>query len=369
MDVLNVSCEKRKKQYDELMIFILKGSSKEKMTILNNDFLALTLANPKEISPFYFTFPSGTAFVEGTGILRLEPNQISSTSLVLSVGIHGNETGPIELLNNLVKSILEGQLTLNIRLLVLIGNPVAANCSKRFCEVNLNRLFSGAWQNYEGFEADRARQLELAVTEFYQMDSQQGEQIRLHYDLHTAIRGSMYEKFVVHPFVEKAVYSAEQLAFLASSGIEAVLLSHQPTTTFSYYSYATHGAHAFTIELGKVYPFGQNDLSRFEDLERSLVSLLKEGVFVQKTLSSLRIFSVLKALLKDDESYELSIADNVKNFTEFERGYVLAKSDKSQYQIEKTGDAIVFPNTNLPVGQRAGLIVRAIDLDEMRFIE
>ena len=368
MKILNVSCENRKKQYDKPPIFYFKSGFKEKMTILNNDFLALTLANPKEISPFHFTFPSGTAFVEDTGILRLEPTEASSTSLVLSAGIHGNETGPIELLNNLVTSILEGQLTLNIRLLVLIGNPIAANCSKRFCEVNLNRLFSGAWQNYEGFEADRAQQLELAVSDFYQKEDQQGEQVRLHYDLHTAIRGSMHEKFVVHPFVEKAVYDKEQLAFLASSGIEAVLLSHQPTTTFSYYSHAAHGAHAFTVELGKVHPFGQNDLSRFDDLERSLVLLLQEGVLAQKPLSTLQVFSVLEALIKDDESYELSIADDVKNFTQFEEGYVLARSEKSQYQVEKNGDAIVFPNTNLPVGQRAGLMVRPIELEALQLV-
>lgn len=338
------------------------------MTILNNDFLALTLANPERIAPFHFAFPTGNAFVEDTGVLRLEPDQESAVSLVLSAGIHGNETGPIELVNKLVASILEGQVTLRVRLLVVIGNPIAANCSKRFCEVNLNRLFSGAWQKYNGFEADRAQRLEQAISAFYTLDERQEQQVRLHYDLHTAIRGSVYEKFVVHPYVEANHYNEEQLGFLAASGIEAVLLSHQPTTTFSYYSYSVHGAHAFTVELGKVYPFGQNDLTRFADLEHSLVLLLQEGALAQKPLPSLHIFSVIKALVKDDESYELSITEDVKNFTQFDQGYVLARSEKGQYQVEKTGDAIVFPNTNLPVGQRAGLMVRPIELDASQLV-
>jgi succinylglutamate desuccinylase len=192
------------------------------------------------------------------------------------------------------------------------------------------------------------------------MANNETTQMRLHYDLHTAIRGSMHEKFVVYPFVENGIYNQQQLAFLAASGIEAVLLSHQSTTTFSYYSYAVHGAHAFTVELGKVHRFGENDLSAFADLEKSLVLLLEEGILAQASLSDIHIFTVLDSLVKDDESYELSIESDVKNFTQFEQGYRVAYSEKSEYIIQKTGDTIVFPNTNLPVGQRAGLIVRPI---------
>jgi succinylglutamate desuccinylase len=339
-----------------------------KMTILNHDFLALTLSNPNGISPFQFTFPSGIGVVEETGILRLEPNQASKVSLVLSVGIHGNETGPIELINKLVKAILTGKLTLAIRLLVVIGNPVAANATKRFCDVNLNRLFNGAWRNYESFEAKRAQRLEKAVSDFYALASTDSDQVRLHYDLHTAIRGSMHEKFVVYPFVENAHYSQQQLAFFAASEIEAVLLSHQPTTTFSYYSHFVHAAHAFTVELGKVYPFGQNDLSRFAALEKNLVQLLEEGDLAQSPLSSLHVFMVLDALVKDDDSYELNIDQDAKNFTQFVEDYRLAHSQKSLYRIKQTGDAIVFPNTNIPVGQRAGLVVRAVSVDALSLI-
>jgi succinylglutamate desuccinylase len=338
----------------------------EEMTILNNDFLAVTLANQDGLTPFQFVFPSGTGFVENTGVLRLEPTQETSISLILSVGIHGNETGPIELVNQLVTSILEGRISLSVRLLVLIGNPVAANQAIRFCDVNLNRLFSGAWQNYDGFEAQRAQRLEKAVGDFYSMANNETTQTRLHYDLHTAIRGSMHEKFVVYPFVEDAIYNQQQLAFLAASGIEAVLLSHQSTTTFSYYSYAVHGAHAFTIELGKVQPFGENDLSNFAALEDSLSLLLEKGVLAQASMSEMRIFTVLDSLVKDDDSYKLGIEADVKNFTQFEQGYRLAYSEKSEYIVQKTGDAIVFPNTNLPVGQRAGLMVRPIPLEGLQ---
>lgn len=334
------------------------------MTSLNRDFLTLTLAHENSLPQCEWAFPSGKGFIEDTGILRLEPNQKTSISLVLSVGIHGNETGPIELVNQLIMSILEGQVPLGIRLLVIIGNPVAANRAVRFCDVNLNRLFSGAWQQYEGFEAARAQKLEQAVSDFY---ADSGDSLKLHYDLHTAIRGSVYEKFAVHPFVEEDTYSKAQLEFLSASGIEAVLLSHQPTTTFSYYSYAHHGAHAFTIELGKVHPFGENDLSRFTEFKESLVMLLSLGQLAHDAHLDIKVFSVLSALVKDDEAYELNLADDVKNFTEFDKGYLLAKSELSQYEIEESGDAIVFPNVKLPIGQRAGLVVRKRPLANLKW--
>lgn len=338
------------------------------MMIPNHDFLALSLATPTSLEPFEFFFASGKGMVEETGILRLEPITPSEVSLVLSVGIHGNETGPIEVVNQLVKSILMGELVLGVRLLVLIGNPVAANQAKRFCEVNLNRLFCGAWQQFDGYEAKRAQRLEKAVTDFYALSAEQSKHIRLHYDLHTAIRGSEHEKFAVYPFVADAVYSKTQLSFLAACDVGAILFSHQPTTTFSYYSQKMHGAHAFTVELGKVFPFGQNDLSRFDDINKALTLLLETGDLAQSPAESLSLFRVLDSLIKDDEGYGLNIAQDVKNFTSFEAGFLLATSVKSHYCVKETGDAIVFPNIQLPIGQRAGLIVRPLDLNALVLI-
>ena len=43
----------------------------------------------------------------------------------MSAGVHGNETAPIELLNQLVGDLLIGRLPLTVRLLVVLGNPAA----------------------------------------------------------------------------------------------------------------------------------------------------------------------------------------------------------------------------------------------------
>lgn len=144
-----------------------------------------------------------------------------------------------------------------------------------------------------------------------------------------------------------------------------MLLSHQPTTTFSYHSSALHGAHGFTVELGKVYPFGENDLSRFDAIKHTLIQLIEEGAFAYGDIASMKLFTVQDALIKDAEDYQLAIADDVKNFTEFEQGFELATSSESIYRVKETGDAIIFPNANVPVGQRTGLMVRAVELEAL----
>ena len=70
-------------------------------------------------------------------------------------------------------------------------------------------------------------------------------------------------------------------------------------------------------------------------------------------------------LIKTAEDYQLQLDNKVKNFTEFTKGFCLAHSCKIEYHIKKTGDAIVFPNDNVPVGQRAGLVVRKVKMHEL----
>lgn len=57
--------------------------------------------------------------------MTLVPHRSYTQSVVISAGIHGNETAPIEILNQLVTDLLAGQLPLAARLLVLLGNPPA----------------------------------------------------------------------------------------------------------------------------------------------------------------------------------------------------------------------------------------------------
>ncbi|QYJ99466.1 succinylglutamate desuccinylase [Shewanella alkalitolerans] len=339
--------------------------------MLSKDFLQLTLDNPVGLEAFEFTLGQHTQVsVWDTGVIQFEPlvaheaNQESEQdgkedalkSIVLSSAVHGNETAPIELCDQLITALLSETLIARHRVLFLIGNPPAIINGTRFVEENLNRLFSGAHAKGESnAERVRAKKLEQYVDRFFNAAPEGGS--RYHYDLHTAIRASKHEKFAIYPYPHGEPYSSEQIMFLAACGINTVLFHHEPTTTFSYFSAHGYQAHAFTIELGKVMPMGQNDMTRFIAVKEMLTRLvsgrdLELGEFDP---SQVNLYQVNRSINKQFDDFSFTFADDVENFTAFPRGYILAKDGGTEIKVEAESESIVFPNANVPVGQRTVL--------------
>lgn len=332
------------------------------------DFLALTLANPDGLSPCHFTLENGTEVeVWDSGVIYFQPAEFGNKDIVLSCGVHGNETAPIEICAAIVRDILTGQLVLAERLLVLIGNPPAINLGKREVAENLNRLFSGHHSKGGGLinsERKRARDLEQYVSRFYQQHTAARQ--RALYDLHTAIRGSRFEKFAVYPFLHGKPWQKQQLQFLAACDVTTVLLMQTPASTFSYYASHTHAAAAFTIELGKVRPFGQNDMTRFAQvditLRRLLTATLAEyGAF---QVEQFQLYEVFRAINKQTQDFKLHFADDVENFTSYPLGTLLATDGDIEYRVERAGEALIFPNAKVAIGQRAMLMVVPKDISK-----
>lgn len=334
---------------------------------LSKDFLALTLAHPQHLAEsFEFTLDNQVHVeVWDTGVIVFEPRNVKhSKDIVLSCAVHGNETAPIELCNDLMTKLLSEELQLTERVLFLIGNPPAIHNGTRFIDENLNRLFNGAHSKGEGLsnpERVRAKNLEQYVDRFF--SSQQAGRQRIHYDLHTAIRGSKHEKFAIYPYRGERKYSREQIMFLESCGVNTILFHHEPTTTFSYFSSQNYQADAFTIELGKVFPMGQNDMTRFIAM-KEMLTLLLSGQDLQLPefdLKRVNLYQVCRSVNKHFDDFEFTFANDVENFTAFPRGYILAKEGGQEVAVEHEFEAIVFPNAKVPVGQRTVLMLKAAD--------
>ena len=306
------------------------------------------------------------------GILQITPIAASEDYLLISSGIHGNETAPIEIVDKMVQDIWAGTLTVKANLMLIIGNPPSMNIGKRFANQNLNRLFSGRWNQVDekqtelDYECQRAEIIEKAVTEFYESNLSDTTQVnRYHFDLHTAIRPSKYEKFVLYPYLDERPWDKEHISFFGGADITTVLLGNQPAGTFSYFSSNRFNAKAATVELGKVKPFGDNDMQKFSGIDnnlRKLIQMEKPKVIAFDN-DVYKVFQVKQEIIKANNEFKLLLDDDVKNFTSFNKGTLLASDGKNEnYNVENDGEAIVFPNNNVPVGQRVGVLLQEVKL-------
>ncbi|WP_088328838.1 succinylglutamate desuccinylase [Lacimicrobium sp. SS2-24] len=332
--------------------------------IENGQFLHLSRTQPTLFSkPSRFTLSDGTdVSITAPGIISFTPNDPAGKDIVLSCGVHGNETAPIEICDQLVADLLTGKLRARQRVLFLFGNLPAMDIGERFVEENMNRLFSGAHSQGPGLvneERQRAKTLEDAIREFYAAGERLGQDYRCHYDLHTAIRASKNEKFAVYPFRHNKPWKTSQLCFLLACGVNTILLSNGPTTTFSYFSSNEFAADAFTVELGKVRPFGENDMSRFEQARNTLTALVTETELKLPAYreEDFHIFTINQVINRTKEDFKLNFDDDTPNFTDFPLGFVLAEEPGATYKVEQQGEAIVFPNAKVALGQRALLTV------------
>lgn len=320
--------------------------------------LELTLAGREPTEKIQLT-PAGTRLHWlAEGALEVMPAAAGDCKLdlLLSAGLHGNETAPIELLDRLLQAIASGALLPRARILFLLGNPAAMRRGERYVDQDINRLFSGRHEQSSGFEATRANQLEILASNFFSKPDRQ----RLHYDLHTAIRGSKIEQFALYPFSPCRAHSRHELARLQAAGIQAVLLQNKPGITFSSFTYAHLDAEAFTLELGKARPFGENQAVNLEHLEACLRDLIEglSKVAEEPVLDGMQLFSVAREIIKHSAEFKLHLPDSVENFSELPMGYLLAEDVAgSRWIVEEQGARIIFPNPKVKNGLRAGILV------------
>ena len=288
-------------------------------------------------------------------ICRSGPTTNERLRLLISVGVHGDETAPIEMMAELLEELGKNPQALAVDLMVAVGNIDAIAQSKRFIDVDLNRLFTpttpAGRQQFQGTrEARRADQLMEVTARFFD-----GHEHKWHLDLHTAIRASVYPTFAIVP----GVYNDAFVRWLGLAGIQAAVLNPDATVTFSSYSCKYSGAISCTAELGRIGELGKNDLSQFSQTQQALAALLRYGVadYAQPNLSKPRLFCVAQELIKRSDAFQLTFDGNTQNFTEFAPHTLIATDGDASYSVGDEPEYVLFPNPAVRVGLRAGLLV------------
>jgi succinylglutamate desuccinylase len=295
-----------------------------------------------------------------TGILKIEPSSSFThqvkQKVLISTGIHGNETAPIEIVSEIVCKLLNGEMSLTVSLLVVFGNIQAIEEGVRFIDADLNRMFNGRYVNYfDATESKRAEEIENYVKQFFVLDNKSSQ--NFHFDLHTAIRGSAHKKFGLIPQQLKADGKC-YFNWLISMGLEALVVNLKPSSTFSSFTSNQCEAMSCTLELGKANPFGQNELTNYRTIHKVLVKLI-QGIDSQVTeIDKPAIYLVEQELIKLSDRFKfIAIDDNAENFTCYKKGTLIAKDDGVRYQVKNELEWILFPNALVKKGLRAGILL------------
>lgn len=286
------------------------------------------------------------------GVLQVEPDAALPGHLLLSAGIHGNETAPVEWLDRLLCGLGSGAIRLRRRLLLILGNPAALRVGTRYIEQDLNRLFNAAVRDESSQEGARAAELERLASDFFANATGP----RLHYDLHTAIRGSRFERFALFPWHPDRPLAEEECVRLGQAGMQAVLSHNQIGRTFSAFTQDALRAQSFTLELGKARPFGANaalDLSALDRVVQDWLQALPTTV----AAAAPQRFRVAGSVIKRSPDFVLHLDDDVENFTPLTPGSLLAEDGDERWRVSEADARILFPNPAVACGQRAGLIV------------
>jgi len=277
---------------------------------------------------------------------------VSRPSVLLSVGVHGDETGPIEMVAHALEALSRTPHALAVDLMLCVGSIDAIAVGKRFIDADLNRMFRLQRGDLAGtFEAGRADAIIAATRDFFEGTGAR----RWHLDLHTAIRGSRYPKFAIVPQLIEAEARTGLIAWLGLAGIEAVIMNPASAGTYSYWTAEQHGAAASTVELGRIGTLGQNDLSQFAEAADALARLLR-GVSQSGGKAPL-VFDTAQSITKLSDQFTMSFGRETENFTPLKKGDVIATDGDTVYSVQHDEECVVFPNPDVRVGLRAGIMV------------
>jgi len=301
-----------------------------------------------------FTDAGFTVEQPAKGILTVKSGAAPArASVLVSVGVHGDETGPIEVLANVLDALSRQPRALAVDLMVCVGNIDAIAAGKRFIDADLNRMFRPVRGSLaSAAEAARADTMIAATDAFFAGAGPD----RWHLDLHTAIRPSVYPTFAIVPDLIAEEGKCALISWLGQAAIGAIIMNPQSAGTYSYYSAEHHGAAGSTVELGRVGTLGQNDLSLFADVHQALDDLLRGAAPTGPKVEP-HVFKVAQQIMKLSDAFSMAFDRNTQNFTALREGEVIATDGDTVYTVQHPEELVVFPNPDVRVGLRAGLMV------------
>lgn len=194
------------------------------------------------------------------------------------------------------------------------------------------------------------------MTDFFTRDSDSDNIARWHFDLHTTRHASHLPRFGLLPFQTRHG-SAALLRALDAAGLDALVQHTEPGATFSHFTSEQLRADSCTLELGGARRFGENDLSSFGAVDSMLRALIGDVPLPVRAGNPMRYFRVNRSLIKHSELLCFHLDADVPNFTPLPAGTLIGELPGECWRVEHGTEWILFPNPNVTVGLRAGLLL------------
>jgi succinylglutamate desuccinylase len=329
-------------------------------SLFRQSFLIDSLYSESTTTETPMVCANGTIFkLHFDGILEVipAPQMLSRDHqhIIISCGVHGNETAPIELVNRIVSDIESGDLVIVHRCLFIIANLEAIKQNQRYIDEDLNRLFDDVPRD-SSKELVIADNLKIIVQGFWKDTPVES---RWHFDLHCALRTSKHYTFAISPKSRYPVRDRCLFDIIEAGHIEAIVLSNAPSCTFSWYTASSFHAKSLSVELGKVARLGQNDLTKVVAFDESIRGLLSgKNISVERRRA--KVYRVSRTIIRMSEDFDFLFDDDVANFTSFIHGEVFGHDGEKPLMAKNEGEAVIFPNKYVEIGERAALMVCSV---------
>lgn len=307
------------------------------------------------------------------GCIAIFPNSPTSRdALIISVGIHGDETAPVEMAYKLMSEIYDG-LKISIPIMISVGNLEALKFGTRAVDVDLNRCFEGNGSE-DLLEHKRASLIIDSINSFTKDLENIGARLTSVLDLHSYVYPNCFkqyqdEKTQFAICVKQQAYSQKHEMIIKDCRINKVITDVSlKGTLVSYIATTFPDALAMVFELGHAKKFGENnplDLKNIYDYLKALIcneSIVKSSLLKQQEIE---IYKFCDPLIKTCDSFRFNENICLRNFTKYAEGTIIAyENDEIVYKIPSDNYTVLFPWPSRPVGTAGTYLLQKLSVDK-----
>jgi succinylglutamate desuccinylase len=288
------------------------------------------------------------------GVLEVIPPEMDEQTkhIVISCGIHGKDAGPVEIVNRIVCDIESGLQQVQAHCLFVIAHIEAIKQNVQYIEEDLELLFDDQARD-PSIELAIADNLKICLQTFWKETPLSS---RWHFDLHSTLHPSRHHTFVISPKVRHPVRPQALVDFIELAHIEAIVLANAPSTSFSWYTADCFAACALKIELGLASRLGQSDLENYEMFDLALRGFIADEPCNHQPKKTVG-YRISRTIVRMHENFDFLFPEDIENFTTFVHGEVFGHDGDKPLMAKNEGEAILFPNRYVSVGEPAAVMV------------